>query len=151
MGTPKTKILIATATLLFLTIALAITTSGLLTSQQSVSNRGAITHTVGIGLYTDQATTTTCTSIDWGSISAQDSNTRVIYVKNTGNTTETLHLITSEWNPASASSMLTLTWDKENSTLAAGSVVTATLTLAMGEDLGTVDNFDFNIIISCDA
>jgi hypothetical protein len=25
------------------------------------------------------------------------------------------------------------------------------LTLAMGEDSGTVDNFDFNIIISCDA
>ncbi len=47
--------------------------------------------------------------------------------------------------------MLTLTWDKENSTLAADSVVAATLRLAMGEDLGTVDNYDFNIIISCAA
>jgi hypothetical protein len=102
-------------------------------------------------LYKDQATTTTCTSIDWGSLIAESSNTRIIYVKNTGNTTETLHLNTSDLNPASTSSMLTLTWDKENSTLAAGSVVAATLTLAMGEDSGTVDSFDFNIIISCAA
>ncbi len=78
MGIPKTKILIATAVLLFLTIALAVTTSGLLTSQQSVPNHGAVTHTVGIGLYTDQAATIPCTSIDWGSISAEDSNTRII-------------------------------------------------------------------------
>jgi len=60
-------------------------------------------------------------------------------------------LTTSDWNPTAVTSMLTLTWDKEGASLTAGSVVAATLTLSMGQDDGTVDNFDFNILIEGNA
>jgi hypothetical protein len=143
----KTKVIIAAAALIFTAIALTITTSGLLTAQKAVPANGAITHSVGIGVYTDQAATTPCTNIDLGSLTAYSANTQVIYVKNTGNTTETLHLATSDWNPAAASTILGLTWDKEDTPLSAGQVVAATLTLSMGQDTGVVDSFDFNIII----
>jgi hypothetical protein len=143
----KTKVIIAAAALIFTAIALTITTSGLLTAQKAVPASGAITHSVGIGVYTDQAAITPCTNIDLGSLTAYSSNTQVIYVKNTGNTTETLHLTTTDWNPTAASTILSLTWDKEDTPLSAGSVTTATLTLSMGQDTGVVDSFDFNIII----
>ena len=147
MDIPRTKILFAAATMFFVTIALTVITSGLLSSQQSVPANGVVTHSVGIRLYIDQAATTTCTSIDWGLLFAESSVTRTIYVKNTGNTTEKLHMATSDWNPATVTSMIDLTWDKEDSSLSAGSVVSATLTLTMSQDTGVVDSFDFNIII----
>jgi hypothetical protein len=105
----KTKVLIAAAALIFITITLAVTISGLLTAQKAFPANGAVTHSVGIGVYTDQAATTTCTNIDLGSLTADTANTKVIYVKNTGNTTETLHLTTTDWNPTAASSILSLT------------------------------------------
>jgi hypothetical protein len=98
-------------------------------------------------LYKDQETAQACTNIDWDSISTQSSTTRTIYVKNTGNITETLHMTTSDWTPTEVSSMLSLAWDKESFSLASGEVVAATLTLTMGQDTGTVDSFDFNTII----
>ena len=98
-------------------------------------------------MYTDKEAVKICTNIDWGSLSEESSATRTIYVKNTGNTTETLRMVASDWNPAAVSSMLSLTWDKEGFSLSAGSVVAATLTLTMGQDTGTVDTFDFNLII----
>jgi hypothetical protein len=147
MDIHQAKILIATTALLLIIVVVAVTTSGLLSSQQTVPANGTVTHTTGIGLYTDQAATIECSNIDLGSISAENSATRTIFVKNTGNTTETLHMTTSEWTPAVVSSMLSLTWDKEDFSLSTGSVVAATLTLTMGQDTGAADSFDFNIII----
>jgi hypothetical protein len=147
MDIRQTKILIAATTLLLITVALAVTTSGLLSSQQTVPAKGTVTHTTGIGLYTDQTATIPCTNIDWGPLTAGRSATRTIYVKNTGNITESLHMTASDWIPTAVGSMLSLTWNKEDFSLPAGSVVATTLTLTVAQDSGEVDSFDFNITI----
>ena len=143
----RLKLLIPTTTLILLATVLATATSGLLSPQQAGPTDGTITHSAGIGIYNESEATTTCTNINWGELNPKSSIAKTIYVKNTGNATEILNLETADWNPTIAASVLTLSWDKENSSLIADQVVAATLTLTMGEDLETVDNFEFNIII----
>jgi len=143
----RLKLLIPTTTLILTATVLAVATSGLLSPQQAGPADGTITHSAGIGIYNKAEATTACTNINWGELNPKSSITKTIYVKNTGNATETLNLETADWNPTIAASVLTLSWDKENATLIAGQVVAATLTLTMGEDLETVDSFEFNIII----
>jgi len=146
MFMPKTKLTIAAIAMIFVAIALSVTTSGLLTTQKAVPASGVI-GSVDIEVYSNAAATQTCISIDWGTLNPGDTATRQMYIKNTGNTTETLHLSTASWNPLSASSMLTVTWDKEDTPLSAGSTVAATVTLTVGQNTGELGSFTFNIVI----
>jgi hypothetical protein len=73
----NTEVTIAAA-LIFMTIALTVTTSGILTNQKAIPANGSVTHSTGIGIYTDQDARATCTDIYWGSLTADTANTRVI-------------------------------------------------------------------------
>jgi len=128
---------------LFLTML----TAGVLTSSQSVSSGGTIT-AVNVGVYTDSACTQNCTSIDWGTLAPGASTTRTIYVKNTGTIPVTLSMTATSWVPSNANTYLTLTWNRESSVLAAGSSVSATLTLTASSSAGSITTFSFNIIIT---
>ena len=128
---------------LFLTML----TAGVLTSSQSVSSGGTIT-AVNVGVYTDSACTQNCTSIDWGTLAPGASTTRTIYVKNTGTIPVTLSMTATSWVPSNANTYLTLTWNRESYVLAAGSSVSATLTLTASSSAGSITTFSFNIIIT---
>jgi hypothetical protein len=58
--------------------------------------------------------------------------------------TEKLSLTSPNWNPSIANSYLTLTWDKEGYSLSPGAVVTATLTLTVASQIGSLTTFDFD-------
>jgi hypothetical protein len=103
---------------------------------------------VNVEIYSDAEETVALTSLQWGTLSPGGSVNRTIYVKNTGNTAETLNMTATEWTPAEASSVLTLTWDKEGSSLAPGAVVAATVSLHVASNPGSVTSFSMNIIIS---
>ncbi|MCW4030449.1 MAG: hypothetical protein NWE92_12485 [Candidatus Bathyarchaeota archaeon] len=157
--------------LAFIGIALSVVTAGVLVSQQISSSGsiisgvssnpssnptdspsgGGVSSTVDLSLYSDSAATTPCSSIEWGSFNPGASANRTIYVKNTGNVAETLTLTTTDWSPDGAASVVTLTWDKENSTLAAGAVTEAILTLTVANETGSITDFNFNIVISGSA
>jgi hypothetical protein len=143
----KTKIAIAATALIIIAIALTVTTTALLADQQTIPNQGNIHSTAGIAVYTNNAATTLCTNIDWGTLNEGTTATQTIYIKNMGNTTETLHLTTTDWAPTATASLMTFSWDKEGTSLSPGSVVAATLTLTAAQDMADVDSFDFNIII----
>src|SRR4030067_1818018 len=98
---------------------LTLTTAGLIGVNQSIPSSGTLT-TVNDGVYSDSACTQTLTSIDWGTISPGTTVTRTIYVKNTGNSQITLSMTTNGWSPTSANGPLTLTWNKEGTSLSAG-------------------------------
>ena len=148
-------VLISIVILALTGVVLAVLSSGLLVAQQSVSTSGnvggSILSSVNIGVFSDVAATSNCSSIDWGSLSAGSTVTQTVYVKNTGSTPETLSMATSDWNPSSANSSLTLTWNMEGASLPAGSVVAATLTLTVAANTGSLTSFSFNIVISGSA
>lgn len=102
---------------------------------------------MGVDVYTDPQATTLCSDIDWGTLDEGDTATKTIYVKNTGNTTETLTMHTTDWTPATAESLMTLSWDQEATLLQPGEIVTATLTLSTSWDMGDVETFNFNLVI----
>ena len=73
---------------------------------------------------------------------------KTIYIKNTGNTVLMLHMAKSNWVPNTASGQLTLTWNRENTVLYPGRVVTATLTLSVRQGISGVYSFSVNILVS---
>ena len=146
MSTPKlsTGALIAIiATAVFLTV----TTAGLLSVNQNIPSSGTVT-AVNVGVYSNSACTQNLTSINWGTVSPGDSVTRTIYVKNTGNTQVTLSMTKTNWNPASANGPITITWNRESTTLVADQVTTATLTLSVSESVSGITDFSVEIVIT---
>jgi hypothetical protein len=117
----------------------------------SNQRQNTLTSTLNIAIYTDAAATVNCTNINWGVLNPGASATKTIYIKNTGSTQATLSMAASSWSPASASSVLTLTWNKEGSTLAAGATEPATITLQVAQDTGDLSTFNLNIVISGSA
>jgi hypothetical protein len=127
-----------------------------LNAQQNIPAQGHLggsitTNTANIGAYNDLQATTLCTNIDWGTLNSGSIATKTIYIKNTGNITETLSMTSTDWNPQTAASSILLTWNRESSTLQAGAITPATLTLNIAADTGDISDFDFNIVISGSA
>lgn len=128
-------------------LVLTVTTAGLLTVTQSVSSSGTIT-AVNVGVYSDSGCTQNLTSISWGTISPGSSVAKTIYVKNTGNAQITLSMTTNSWSPTSANGPITLTWNKEATTLSVGASTAATLTLTVSSSISGITSFSFNIVIT---
>ncbi|MCW4047988.1 MAG: hypothetical protein NWE99_10610 [Candidatus Bathyarchaeota archaeon] len=147
MGIPK----ISTGALVALVttgILLTLVTSGAILSTQQIPSSGTIT-AVNVGVYTDSACTTNCTSISWGTIAPGNTTTRTVYVKNTGNVPVTLSMATSGWNPTAANGPITLSWNCTGTVLNAGQVAAATLTLSVSSSISSsITSFSFNIAIT---
>jgi hypothetical protein len=150
---------LALVALVVVGLSLAWLTSGLLQAQASAlvpsdgnvdggDVDGQISSSVNIGVFSDADATVSCSSVNWGSLSPGSVASQVIYVKNTGDTTTTLSLSATDWVPSSASSALTLSWDKEGNRLTPGTVVRATIRLIVASDTGDLSTFSFNIVVS---
>lgn len=156
------KLLLPLIALATVAIILTAVTAALLNTQTEFPSTGTIQPTpspapttppqtvtsINVDVYTDAAATTKLTDLQWGTLSPGGSVTRTIYIKNSGNAAETLTMTTNQWTPAEASSVLTLSWNKEGSSLSAGAVVPATLTLQVASNPGSVTSFSMNIVIS---
>ena len=73
-----------------------------------VSNVGNL-HAIGVS--------TDVSSIDWGAIDPGETRTQPVLVTNMGNQPITLSITVDNWNPALASTYLTLTWDYNAETI----------------------------------
>ena len=149
----KKTTLIPLIALVFTAVTLSAITAGVLTTQQNVPNKGGdvggnITSTIDISVYSDPDATINCTAIDWGSLNSGDTATKTVYIKNTGNVSETLSMTATDWTPSTAIQSLYITWNKEGAILEAGKVVPATITLKIESDTGDLSDFSFNLVIS---
>jgi len=123
-------------------------TLGLLSSSVRLNSSGVVT-SVNLAVYWDSACTNQVTSIDWGMISPGESKSVQVYVKNMGNVPITLSFSTESWNPAGASSYITLTWDYASGTkIQPNNVLKVTLTLTVSSNIQGITNFSFNIVIT---
>lgn len=158
----KKTLLIPIAILLTTALSLTAITAAIISSQQTIPSNGliqinatpaptttpTITPTVDLEIYTDAGATIKCTNINWGTLNPGGTVTKTVYVKNTGNVPQTLSINTNSWSPELASSILTVTWNKEGYSLAAGAIVSATLTLEAASQTGSLTDFSVNIVIS---
>ena len=128
---------------LFLTMISA----GALSSSQLVPSGGTIT-AVNVGVYTNSACTTNCTSINWGTLAPGTSVTITVFVKNTGTVPVKLSMTKTNWAPSNAGTYLTVTWNREGYSLAAGNSVSATFTLTASASAGALTTFSFDLVIT---
>ena len=128
-------------------ILLTVTTAALLSANQTVPLSGTIT-AVNLGVYSDSDCTQNCTSLNVGTLNPGGSATQTVYIKNTGNVPETLTMTANNWNPTSASSSLTLTWNQQNTVLNAGQSIQATLTLTAASSTGSLTTFSCNVTLT---
>ena len=128
-------------------MAVVLSTLGALTVSQTFSNSGSIS-AIGVGVYSDSGCTTVLSSIDWGTINSGASATYTIYVKNNGTIPVTLTMTTGNWNPATASSYINLTWSRQNYVLSAGSSVQALVTLTVSSSVNGFTSFTFDVTIT---
>jgi hypothetical protein len=128
-------------------IVLTVTTAGLISVSQSVSSSGSVT-AINVGVYSDSSCTQNLTTIDWGTVAPGNSVTKTVYVKNTGNSDITLSMTKNGWNPTSANGPITVTWNKEGTTLSAGASAAAIITLSVSSSISGITTFSVNIVIT---
>jgi hypothetical protein len=112
-----------------------------------LSSAGSIKTTEGLRAYSNLACTTPLTSITWGELDKGGSTSVTIYVKNVGDSPQTLSLVTSDWTPTSAADYLTINWNYNNQPLNPNSVVQITLTLSVDPNIQGISTFGVNILI----
>lgn len=135
--------------LLIMTTGVILTalTAGALTVTKQIPATGTIS-TINIEAYLDAACSQPVTSIDWGTLSPGATVTRTIYLKNTGNTQMSLNMTTNNWNPTNANGPITIYWDKEGATLAAGQTTATVITLRVSNSISGITSFSCNIVIT---
>ena len=135
-------------TLVSISIALvsALAVAGVLNFSRSINTSGNV-QTVGVEVYSDSACTQLLGNFDWGVVPAGGSVSKTIYVKNTGNSVVTLSISTTNWNPTSASSYITVSWNKGGSTLNPGSSTSAILTLSISSSITGITSFSVTVNI----
>ena len=119
---------------------------GLLTSSRSISSSGTV-KAINVEIYWDQGCSQIVENVDWGLAEPGDTVSKAIYIKNSGNAPLTLGLSYSDWVPTEAGDFITLEWDQEGSTINAGGIQQADLTLTISYDITGVTDFSFNIVI----
>ena len=142
----NSKIIVIALTIIAL--SLVGTTLAAITVNQNLTSTGSIATTANIGVYSDAACTNPLTNINWGSRSAGNTATQTVYVKNTGTSSLTLTLATTNWNPTVASNYITVSWNRQGTLLTAGQSTTATITLTVSQSITGVTTFSNTITIS---
>jgi hypothetical protein len=118
-----------------------------LTANRSIPNSGEIKG-VNVSVYQDSACTQPLTSWTWGVINPGSSIVKTMYVKNEGNGPITLSLTTNTWAPSSASTYITVTWNREGTAVNAGNNVQANVTLSVSPSIAGITSFTFTMVIT---
>jgi hypothetical protein len=118
-----------------------------LSDSTSIPFNGTI-NTVGVEAYSDSACTQLITALDVGNVDPGSSVTQIVYIKNSGSIPVRLSMAASGWSPSGASSYLSLSWNRPNYLLNAGASVSATLTLTVAADTGSLTTFSCTVTIT---
>lgn len=116
-------------------------------SNTTISNAGSV-KAIGVGVYWDQICSNPVTSISWGTIDPGLSVNKTVYIRNEGNAASTLSMTTSNWNPSSSSTYMTLAWDYGGQTVNVGQVVQVKFTLTTSSSISGIATFSFDITIT---
>jgi len=120
--------------------------NALMTNSVTIGNTGSI-KAIGVSVYWDLACTNEVSSLDWSALEPGSAENKTIYIKNTGNAVETLSLDTENWNPANASTYITLTWNYDGLPIDPNGIVEVTMTLTISLSITGITSFSFDILI----
>ncbi len=102
---------------------------------------------IGVGVYWDSGCTSQVTSIDWGTVEPGATKSVIVFIKNEGSAPATLSLETENWNPSTASSYISLSWDYAGTVVDVDDVVQVLLSLSVSDTIVGITSFSFDIVI----
>ena len=148
MKTKEFVVAVAVLTLVAytLTLSLAGEVFSAVQTSKKVTNSGTIT-AVGVGVYSDSGCTKPLSSIDWGMLEPGSTTDKTCYIRNEGNSASTLSMSTSNWNPSTASSYMTLSWNYGGQSINPNAVVQVKFTLSVSASINGITSFSFDITI----
>jgi len=131
-------------------MGLVMSTLGALVVTRTISNTGnvRVPPSVELGVYSDSGCTTPLSSVSWGTLNPGDTSTATMYLRNEGNVPITLSAQAADWNPESASSYLTFSWNCDSYVLAPNQVVQALLGLQVSSSINGITGFSFDITVT---
>ena len=142
----KTSQIVFYTVLIVITVIAIPAVNALITNSVTIGNTGSI-KTIGVSVYCDLECTNEVSSLDWSVLEAGSAENRTIYIKNTGNSAETLALETENWNPTNASTYITLTWNYDDQPIDLDEVVEIIMTLTISSSITGITSFSFDIFI----
>jgi len=142
----RTRAFIAIVTLTLLSGFMFVEVMSAVQTSLTIANSGTIS-TVGVGVYFNSACTDRTSSIDWGILAPGGQKSVSVYICNEGSTAVTLAQSTSNWNPSTASSYLSLSWSYNGQTINPGGSLQVTLTLNVSPSVNGVAGYSFDIVI----
>jgi len=113
----------------------------------SIQSRGTV-KTLGVGIYWDEACNLPVSFLDWGIVEPNARKNTTFFVRNEGNVPGIMSLSGVNWDPPTASSYMTLSWDYLGNVLEPNEVILVTLTLFISPDIEGVITFNFETVIS---
>lgn len=134
--------------LLGLSTAGLISISGLLNTRSTVQSSGTISViSLTLGVFDDSACSTTKTSVDWGNLQPGTTITKIVYIKNTGTIPAKLSCTFTNWWPTTAGNYITVTWDRENTSITSNQILPATFTLTVSPNITGITTYSVDINI----
>jgi hypothetical protein len=103
---------------------------------------------IGVGIYWDSACTNITRSLNWGFIDPNSNNNLTIYVRNEGNSAESLQLTSANWIPSNASNFISLSWNYSGQILKPNEVIPIKLTLTVSPIICDITDFTVETIIT---
>lgn len=134
-------------TVVTMVMSTALVTSGVLFESRTLNNEGNV-NTVGVGVYWEKECLNEIQTINWNFMEPGSSQDVTVIVRCEGNIPMTLNMTSSNWNPPSTSTYMTLTWNREGTQVDVGSVTEAVLTLSVSPNIREITTFDFDITIT---
>jgi hypothetical protein len=102
---------------------------------------------LGVGVYWDSGCSQTVSSIDWGLAEPGAVKNVTVYIRNNGNAPTTLSLQTANWNPANATSYISLSWSYNGEMIDLNQVIGVNLSLSISSGIQGITTFSFDIVI----
>lgn len=132
--------------LLIMTLSTIVSATFLLPTTR-IPNVSAVETTDTIGIYWDKKCENRVTSVDWGSLSPGSTRKVSLYVRNEGNESMTLDLLTENWLPLIAAQNMSLSWSYPGQPIYENQVVSTELELYVSPKIKEVMRFSFDILI----
>ena len=160
-GRPGARVIL-TLILISVSLVSGFSIAGLLQSTESVGTSGIVVQpvpppppappapppepTVEIDVYGDSGCTNVVTEVAWGSIQTGSSASEIVYVKNAGEASVSLSLLTDNWDPVGAAGYMTLSWNYDGNPIEPGAVLEVVLTLSIDSSGTDLAGFTFDIV-----
>lgn len=122
-------------------------TYGTLFGSKTINNQGNV-NAIGVGIYWENTCINNISTIDWGYIEPSSTQNITVYIRNEGTVPMTLNMTTNNWDPLSASTYLTLGWNREGSQVNPNMVLETVLTLSVSSSINDISDFSFDITIT---